>query len=324
VNTASPTSAAAGATAPVSGGGVTAVATRRRRSPVSRGYVFGYLLLVPPLVLYAYFILYPLIQTAYFAMTSWDGAQPVKEFIGLGNFERMAADPLFWGALWHTAVWVVLGTIVTLVLALALAMFVWNRPRGFLIFRTIYFMPQVLPAVVVGFVWVWIYSPIFGILNRFLKAVGLGQFALGWLGDPDVALYAVLAASIWAHIGLIFVIFVAALQNVDTELLDAAKIDGANAWQRFRYVVVPQLSNAITLVTVLLLVNGLQGFDHVWVMTRGGPNESTQLIATYAYQRAFMENDVGYGSALSLVLALIALIVSVLTVNVRERAAEGP
>jgi len=290
---------------------------------VSRGYTFGYLLLIAPFVLYAYFILYPLIQTGYLALTSWDGAQPVKVFIGIANFERMIADPLFWKAFWNTMIWVGLGTVITMALALALAMFVWNRPRGFLIFRTIYFMPQVLPAVVVGFVWVWIYSPLFGILNRTLKAMGLGHLALGWLGDPNIALYAVLAASIWAHIGLIFVIFVAALQNVDSELLDAAKIDGANAWERFRFVVVPQLSNSITLVTVLLLVNGLQAFDHVWVMTRGGPNESTQLLATYAYQRAFMENDVGYGSALSLVLAIIALIVAVLTVNVRERAASG-
>jgi ABC-type sugar transport system permease subunit len=256
-------------------------------------------------------------------MTSWDGAKPVKEFVGADNFVRMLRDPLFWGAFWHTLVWVVLGTVVTLVLALALAMFVWNRPRGFLFFRTIYFMPQILPAVVVGFVWVWMYNPLFGIINRTLKSSGLGGLALNWLGDPNIALYAVLAASIWAHIGLIFVIFVAALQNVDSELLDAARIDGANAWQRFTYVVIPQLSNAITLVTVLLLVNGLQGFDHVWVMTRGGPNESTQLLATYAYQKAFMENQIGYGSALSVILALIALAVSVLTVNLRERAAAG-
>jgi ABC-type sugar transport system permease subunit len=319
VSTASPTSSAAGGIASAA----SPARSAGRSASVSNGYLFGYLLLAVPFILYAYFILYPLAQTVYFAMTSWDGAKPVKEFVGADNFVRMLRDPLFWGAFWHTLVWVILGTVVTLVLALALAMFVWNRPRGFLFFRTIYFMPQILPAVVVGFVWVWMYNPLFGIINRTLKSSGLGGLALNWLGDPNIALYAVLAASIWAHIGLIFVIFVAALQNVDSELLDAARIDGANAWQRFTYVVIPQLSNAITLVTVLLLVNGLQGFDHVWVMTRGGPNESTQLLATYAYQKAFMENQIGYGSALSVILALIALAVSVLTVNLRERAAAG-
>lgn len=296
---------------------------RRRGASVSKGYLFGYILLIPPFVIYAYFILFPLIQTAYYAMTSWDGANPIKPFVGLDNFVRLAIDPLFWGALYHTAIWVVVGTVATLVLALALAMFVWNRPRGFMFFRTIYFMPQVLPAVVVGFVWIWIYNPIFGILNRFLKTIGLGYLAPGWLGDPNIALYAVLAAATWAQVGLVFVILVAALQGIDTELLDAAHIDGANAWQRFRFVVIPQLSNAVTLVIVLLLVNGLQAFDHVWIMTRGGPNESTQLLATYAYQKAFMENQVGYGSAISLVLAAIALIVSVMTVNIREKAATG-
>lgn len=292
-----------------------------RRGVISRGAWFGYLLLLPPFIIYAYFILYPLLQTGWYSLTDWNGATITKDFIGLGNFVRMATDPLFWGAFGHTLAWVLVGTALELALSLGLAMFVWNRPRGFLFFRTIYFMPQVLPAVVVGIVWVWIYSPLFGILNRFLKGIGLGNLALGWLGDPNLALYAVLFASVWAHMGLSFVIFVAALHNVDRELLEAATIDGANAWDRFRYIVVPQLSNAITLVAVLLLVHGLQGFDLVWIMTHGGPNESTQLLATYAYQKAFVENEAGYGSAISLVLAAIALIVSVLTVQVRERGA---
>lgn len=284
-----------------------------------RGYFFGYLLLIPPFVFYAWFILLPLFQTAYFSMTDWNGVSIDKRWIGLANFRRMLGDELFWGAFRQTAIWVFVGTIVELVLSLALAMFVWNRPRGFLVFRTIYFMPLVLPAVVVGIVWVWIYSPVFGILNRSLETVGLANLAIGWLGEPGVALYAVLAASIWSHLGLSFVIFVAALQNVDHELLDAAKIDGGNAWQRFRFVVVPQISNAITLVGVLLLVHGLQGFDLVWVMTNGGPNHSTELLATYAYEKAFVENEAGYGSALSLVLATLALMVSVVTINLRER-----
>lgn len=294
-----------------------------RDSASCQRYIFGYLLLVVPFALYAYFVLVPLVRTAYFSLTSWNGATPELPFIGFGNFVRMATDPLFWGAFWHTAIWVALGTVVELALALGLAMLVWNRPRGFMTFRTIFFMPLVLPAVVVGIVWIWIYSPLFGILNRFLTTIGLPHLALGWLGDPNVALYAVLAASIWSHVGLSFVIFVAALQNVDNDLLDAAKIDGANAWERFRYVVVPQLSNAITLVTVLLLVHGLQGFDLIWVMTHGGPNDSTQLLATYAYQKAFVENEAGYGSAISLVLAALALFVSIATVNVRERSAAG-
>lgn len=294
---------------------------RRRGAQANRGVLFGYLLLLPAAVIYIYFIIYPLLRTTHFSFTNWDGARAEMTFIGLANYVRMAGDWLFWRAFSNTLIWVFLGTAIILVLSLALAMFVWNRPRGFMFFRTIYFMPQVLPAVVVGIVWVWIYSPVFGILNRSLTAIGLGHLALGWLGDPRIALYAVLAAAVWASCGLAFVIFVAALHNVDGELLDAARIDGANAWQRFRYVVVPQLSHAITLVTVLLLVNGMQAFDHVWIMTRGGPNESTQLLATYAYQKAFIENEVGYGATISVVLAALALVVSIATINLRERGA---
>ncbi|GAA5059869.1 ABC-type sugar transport system permease subunit [Thermocatellispora tengchongensis] len=284
-----------------------------------RGHGISYAFLLPAGALYAVFILYPLAESVFLSLTSWDGAQPEKEFVGLANFERMLGDELFWRSLGHNVVWVVLGTAATMAVAMLLAMLVWSRPRGFTAFRTLYFMPQVLPAVIVGIVWSWIYNPAFGILNRALEAVGLESWARGWLGDPDLALYAVLAAAVWAQIGLAFVIFTAALQNVDTDLIDAARVDGANAWQRFRNVVVPQLANAITLVTVLLLTHGFQAFDHVWIMTKGGPDDSTQLIATYTYQKAFMENEVGYGATLSLVLTVISLIVSVAVVRVRER-----
>nr|WP_281386982.1 sugar ABC transporter permease [Jiangella mangrovi] len=198
----------------------------------------------------------------------------------------------------------------------------WGTGRGFAVFRTLYFMPQVLPTVVVGIVWGWIYHPSFGVLNRILDAVGLDSLQRGWLGDPDVAVYAILAASVWASIGLSFVIFSAALNNVSAELLDAAKVDGANAVQRFRHVIVPQLSHAVTLVTSLLLIHNFQAFDMVWVMTRGGPQNSTQLIATYTYQNAFADNQVGYGAALSVVLTMICLIVTVVFVRLRERTSE--
>jgi ABC-type sugar transport system permease subunit len=294
----------------------TAPAARRR--PGDRR-VSGYLFVLPALAVYALFVLYPLVQSVYLSLTDWDGAKPHKTFIGLGNFDRLVHDTMFWRALWHNLIWVVLGTALAMAVSLLLAMLVWSRPRGFTVFRTVYFMPQILPAIIVGIVWSWIYSPAFGILDRGLSAVGLGSWSRGWLGDPDFALYAVLVASVWATIGLAFVIFTAALHNVDQDLLDAARVDGAGAWQRFRHVVVPQLSSAVTLVTVLLLVHGFQAFDHVWIMTKGGPDNSTQLLATYTYQKAFMENDVGYGAAISLVLTVLSLVVSLAVVRLRER-----
>jgi ABC-type sugar transport system permease subunit len=141
----------------------------------------------------------------------------------------------------------------------------------------------------------------------------------GWIGDPDVALYAVLAAAIWAETGFVFVIFLAGLQNVSRDLIDAATIDGANAWQRFWNVIIPQLSNVLTVVTALLLVGGFSVFDIVFVMTAGGPNNATELIATYTYKEAFTQNRVGYASALSLVITVLSLIASVTFIRLRER-----
>ncbi|WP_020576531.1 carbohydrate ABC transporter permease [Actinopolymorpha alba] len=282
-------------------------------------YLLGYLFLLPAAAVYLVFVLYPLARSVQLSLTDWDGARPVATFVGLANYARLLHDGLFWRALGHNFVWVGLGSAVALTLSLLLALLVWNKPQGFTVFRTVYFMPQILPAVIVGIVWSWIYHPTFGILNRGLDALGLHTWAKGWLGDPGTALYAVLAASIWATVGLAFVLFSAALQGVDTELLDAAQVDGANTWQRVRHVLVPQLANAVTLVAVLLLVHGFQAFDHVWIMTRGGPDDSTQLLATYTYQKAFMDNEVGYGSTLSLVLTAICLATAVITVRARER-----
>jgi ABC-type sugar transport system permease subunit len=215
--------------------------------------------------------------------------------------------------------WVIVGTIAPIAIGLLLAMLLWRRPRGFNVFRTIFFMPQVLSAVVIGIIWSWIYNPIFGNLNKLLKAVGLGDFARGWLGDPSVALYAVLVAAIWAEVGFVFVVFLAGLQNVSKDLLEAATIDGANGWQRFKDVTVPQLSNVINVVTALLLIGGFNVFDIVFVMTGGGPANATEVIATLTYKEAFTQNRVGYASALSLVMTVVALVASVAFIRLREQ-----
>ena len=180
-------------------------------------------------------------------------------------------------------------------------------------------MPQVLSTVVIGIVWNWIYNPIFGILNESLDAVGLEDISRGWLGDPDVALYAVLVAAIWATIGFVFVIFLAGLQNVSKDLLEAATVDGANAWQRFWNVTVPQMASVINVVIALLLIGGFSVFDIIFVMTGGGPANATEVLATYTYKEAFTQNHVGYASTLSVVITVISLIASVTFIRLRER-----
>lgn len=289
--------------------------SRRRWSRHRAGILF----VLPALLLYALFVIYPFVQSLYLSLTSWDGVSRTKPFVGLQNYRELIRDDLLWRSLGHNLIWVVVGTVAPMVIGLFLAVLLWGRPRGFTLFRTVYFMPQVLSPVIIAIVWGWIYNPIFGILNVGLDRVGLESVSRGWIGDPDVALYAVLAAAIWAETGFVFVIFLAGLQNVSRDLIDAATIDGANAWQRFWNVMVPQLANVLTVVTALLLVGGFSVFDLVFVMTGGGPNNATELIATYTYKEAFTQNRVGYASSLSLVITVLSLIASVTFIRLRER-----
>lgn len=277
---------------------------------------------LPALLLYAVFMIYPFIRSIYFSFTDWNGVRPVKNWIGLDNWREMIQDPFLWLSLRHNVTWVIIGTIAPLAIGLMLAILLWGRPKGFTLFRTMFFMPQVLSAVVIGIIWNWIYNPLFGNLNKMLDAVGLEEVSRGWLGDPDVALLAVLAAAIWATIGFVFVVFLAGLQNVSRDLLEAATIDGANSWQRFKDVTVPQLSNVINVVAALLLIGGFNVFDIIWVMTQGGPANATEVLATLTYKEAFTQNKVGYASTLSLVMTFISLVASVVFIRLRERQEE--
>jgi ABC-type sugar transport system permease subunit len=284
-----------------------------------RRYRAGILFVLPALVLYLIFMVYPFFQSIYFSLTSWNGVAAVKEWVGLANYRELVGDNLFWLSLLHTVIWVIIGTIAPIVIGMLLALLLWRRPKGFTLFRTFFFMPQVLSTVVIGIIWNWIYNPIFGILNEILDAVGLEDLSRGWLGDPDIALYAVLIAAIWATIGFVFVILLAGLQNVSKDLLEAATVDGANVWQRFWNVTVPQMASVLNVVIALLLIGGFSVFDIVFVMTGGGPANATEVLATYTYKEAFTQNNVGYASTLSVVITVISLIASVTFIRLRER-----
>ena len=282
----------------------------------------GYFFVLPSLVLYIIFFIYPFLSSIYLSLTDWDGLKPVMNFVGLQNYERMLGDPLVWQSLKHNVIWVIIGTTAPVVIGLMLSLLLWGRIRGRLLFRTIYFMPVVLSSVVVGIIWGWIYNPIFGILNRILRFIGLDSLARGWLGDPDVALYAVLIAAIWSYTGFCVVIFISGLQNVDMDLIDAATVDGANAWRRLVHVIIPQLRYVLTMVIAYTLIGGFNVFDIVLIMTRGGPANATEVIATYTYYRSFREADVSYGAALSMLMTVLALAATLIFMRIRERGQE--
>jgi ABC-type sugar transport system permease subunit len=231
----------------------------------------------------------------------------------------MLNDQLVWRALWHNVIWIIVGTISPIVISLALAMLLWPRTHGQNFFQAAYFMPQILSTVAVGLIWSKVYHPMIGVLNRLLQAVGLGHLAEGWLGSSQWALTAVLVAAIWSYFGFSLVVIMAGLQTIDVDLLDAASMDGANAWRRFVHVILPQMRHVLTMIIGYTLIGGFNVFDIIWIMTGGGPANATEVMATLLYKRAFVEDNVAYGTALAMTLTGLSLIASVLFIYVRER-----
>jgi ABC-type sugar transport system permease subunit len=250
----------------------------------------------PLLLMVVVFLLFPMLNALYYVFVEFDGLDPSPPWVGLSNFKELVADPDVWAALKNNLIWIAVGTISPLVLGLGLALLVWPLERGSVWYRMAFFLPYVLPPVAIGVVWSWIYEPSRGWLNRALEAVGLGSVTTGWLGNPSTALYAVLGTAIWAAMGFVFVIILAALRNVNADLVDAARLDGANAGQRLRYVILPQI------MPVFLMVATLTG---------GGPAGATDVLGTYAYKSAFQLNRISYGTTLALVITVMAVPVAI-------------
>jgi ABC-type sugar transport system permease subunit len=274
---------------------------------------------LPSLLIYVLFMAYPFLGTIQLSLTSWDGFAAVKDFIGFDNYGVLIQDNAFWNALGHNLIWAVVGTIAPIVIGLPLAIVLWSGARFRLAFRAMYFLPVILPSVVAGIIWGWIYNPLFGVLNTILEGVGLGAFTNGWLGDPDTALWAVLGAAVWGAFGTLVIFFLAGLQAIDLNLIDAARVDGANAWQRARHVILPGIAPMFTFVFTITLVGAFSVFDIVYVLTSGGPGTATEVLAGYSYKMAFGRSYAGYGSAVSMIIALLSLVLAILFLRIRER-----
>jgi ABC-type sugar transport system permease subunit len=282
-------------------------------------YGMGYLFVLPALLLFFVFVISTFVNSVYYSLTDWNGASPVKVFVGLGNYAKLLQDDIFWLCLQHNAIWMVVGTIVPIFLGLFLAVLIWRRPRGFIFFRTVFFLPQVLGAGILGILWVMILRYPNGLIPTIGATFNIDFLTYGVLGSFTGALCALLGASIWSSVGFFFVIMVAALQNVNMELIDAAQVDGANSVQSFIYVLVPQLTHTITLVTVLAVIGGLNTFGLIYAVTQGGPANGTQVIATYAFRTFAVLSRVGYSATITTVMSIIAISITVVFINIRER-----
>lgn len=267
----------------------------------------GILLVAPLMLLVIVFFIVPLASAIYYSFVDFDGVNPNPPFVGFGNYVRMFTDAEMWHALSNNVVWIIIGTISPLVIGLLLAILLWNVRRGAVLYRLAFFFPYVLPGIAIGIVWGWIYDPLNGWLNVALRALGLGGLATGWLGNPDTALFAVLATAIWATTGFVMTIFLSALRNVDVELVEAARLDRANGAQRLWHIILPQIMPVFIMVTTITLVGGFSVFDIIFIMTGGGPSNATNVLGTYAYSSAFQLNQISYGTTLAMLITVLSI-----------------
>ncbi|MEV6056267.1 sugar ABC transporter permease [Streptomyces sp. NPDC052107] len=270
----------------------------RRTPPLVLAFV------LVPLLAEALWVFWPALQGFYLALTSWDGVSAPK-FVGLGNFREMAGDDVFRSAVGHTVLWLLLFGGLSALLGLAAALLLQQERRGVGFYRAALFLPVVFSLVATALVWQAIYQPD-GVLNRLLESVGLDSLRHAWLADQDTALFAVIVPALWRQIGYVMVLYLAGLKGIDPALYEAAKVDGAGAWQRFRHVTLPQLRSVNAVVLSVIIIDSLRSFDVVWSLTRGGPYHSSELLSTYMYSTAFQSLRLGYGSALAVVIFLLA------------------
>jgi raffinose/stachyose/melibiose transport system permease protein len=278
-----------------------------------------YLFLLPALVLYCVFLVYPMLDSFAISLTSWDGLSPTRPFVGLANYQRIFQDPVAITALENNLIWTAVTLVVPTILGLLLASGLNQRFPGRTLFRSLYYAPAILPLVGVAGIWAWLYDPNVGLINTTLRHFGLGGLAQPWLGSPSTALPSVMVAAIWQGLGFPMVLYLAGLQGIPAEQYEAARVDGATAWQRFWHITLPWLRETHIIVITLGVIGSFKVFDLIYAMTYGGPGQATQVLASWMYFNTFQYYHAGYGSALAWVIALISLAVTIPYIRVMSR-----
>jgi len=288
--------------------------------PARAQSVAPYLFVLPALALFATFSIYSFSLLSSFSVFEWDGVSPTKEFVGLGNYWQVIAhDPVFWQSFWQAGTITGLALVFQNSLALFLALAVNRRIRLGTFYRTLFFLPPILSEIVVGLIWAWIYDGNYGIFNEALKAIGLSHLTKSWLADPETTLTAVAVIHMWKGFGWGFVIFLAGLQTIPKELYEAATVDGANAWSRFRHITLPLLVPVCVVVSVLTILGTMQIFALIMATTQGGPAFHTEVPITRIMASMLGSSRLGYACSQGIVFGLVLLAVSLIQLRLSRR-----
>ncbi len=282
----------------------------RRTTTGGRGTGGNGMLFVAPFVLvFGLFMVWPILQGIWMSFTDQSLSQRETSFVGFDNYVEAFGDPDVWSSLGNTLVFTVITTVPLVLMPLALALLVQSGLAGQWAWRLAFFAPYLMPVTVVTLIWQWLYQPDLGVGNQLVT--NLGMEPVGWLTDESVAMWSVAALTVWWTMGFNFLLYLAALQSLPDTHLEAAALDGAGAWRRLWSIVLPQLRRTTVLVLMLQFLASLKVFDQIYIMTRGGPNESTRPILEYIYDVGFTGYRLGYASAISYLFFAIIVIVSI-------------
>jgi raffinose/stachyose/melibiose transport system permease protein len=296
--------------------------TRQRKARLRQLRVAS-LFLLPALVIFTAFVIYPILGSLYYSLTDWDGLTPNLHFVGFANFRQLLSDSTVFIDVRNTLVFAVSVMVVQNGIALLLAVILDGFLRRLTFLRVLFLLPAMFSALAIGYIWSYIYSPTFGFLDTFLSKIGLSAWQKDWLGNPHLTLASLIFTNCWEFMGLSMVIFLAGLQAVPAELCEAASIDGTSGWQRFRYITFPLIAPAVTINVVLTMIGSMKTFDLIFVMTNGGPGNASETLALRIYNEAFNLNHFGYATAVGIVMSLFILGLSVLNLRLlRKREVE--
>lgn len=267
------------------------------------------LFIAPALIIYSLYVIYPILTTLNYSFFEWNGISD-KVFIGLDNYVRMLNDDVFWISLKNNA-WVVLASVfIQIPLGLVMALLLFAPIRGIRFFNGIYFIPFLMSTVAVGILWRLMYDPINGTINQLINLFGFENVA--WLSEKNTAIFSVLMVIVWQFSPFYMILFKAGIVGISEEMYEAADIDGANYLQKFAKITLPLLAPTIVTSSILAIVGSLKSFDLFYIMTGGGPNHGTEILGTYMYKQAFINYNMGYGSAIAFVMFLLALVVVII------------
>lgn len=289
---------------------------QRLRDDLRQTNPVGYLFTLPYLIFFTVFVAYPVGFAFYLTVHNWNIVRAEKPFVGARNYQRLLSDELFWKALQNTFVFLIVHIPLQIVVALFLAVILNQKIRARAFFRVAFFLPFVTSGAIISLIWLRLYADD-GLLNGALAQLGLP--AVGWLSSPRLAMPSIAIMATWKNVGYYLMIFLAALQAIPVQLYEESYLNGANAWQRFRYITLPLLNPAMVLVVILSTIGGFSLFVEPFVMTGGGPVDSTLSIVLYLYRQAFQFLRMGYAATLGVALALLIFIVTLVQRRLVER-----